>query len=131
VTGSGWHLVNNAGWRILVVDDDLLVRQVMVDALQDVGFEVLEASGGAEACRIVDDPDNVALIVTDLNMPDFDGIAVANWARLYHPNIPVLFVSGRPDLLMPLAGPCCFLAKPFSMEQLTKTVGELLDQPWN
>jgi CheY-like chemotaxis protein len=119
----------SAGGRVLVADDDPLVRQVMVDTLEDAGFEVLEASGGAEACRLVEDPDNVALIVTDLNMPDVDGIAVAHWSRTHHPNVPVLFVSGRPDLLTSLAIPYRYLAKPFSIRQLAETVSELLDQP--
>jgi DNA-binding response OmpR family regulator len=98
-------------------------------SLEDAGFEILEASGGAEACRLVEDPDNVRLIITDLNMPDVDGIAVAHWARRHHPEVPVLFVSGRPDLLASLVIPYCYLAKPFSIAQLTKAVGELLGKP--
>jgi CheY-like chemotaxis protein len=121
--------MQTAAERILVVDDDPLVLQIMLETLEYAGFEVLAASGGAEACRLVESPDHVALIVTDLNMSDVNGIAVAQWSRTYHPDIHVLFVSGRPDLLTPLAVPYRYLAKPFTVRQLTETVSELLDQP--
>ena len=119
--------MHGASLRILIADDDPLVRMIMVTALQDAGFEVLEASDGAEACQLAENPDNVALIITDLNMPNADGIAVANWARRHHPNMPVLFVSGRPDLLKALPQPYRYLSKPFSVEQLAKTVDQLLN----
>lgn len=121
--------MSDAGLRVLVADDDALVRMIMAETLRDAGFDVVEASGGAEACRLVEDPDHVALIVTDLNMPDFDGVAVANWARMHHPAVPILFVSGRPDLMQSVADPYHYLAKPFSMGQLAQAVGALLNQP--
>jgi DNA-binding NtrC family response regulator len=121
--------MRTAAERILVVDNDPLVLQIMLETLEYAGFEVLAASGGTEACRLVERPDHVALIVTELNIPDVNGIAVAQWAETYHPNVHVLFVSGRPDLLTPLAVPYRYLAKPFTVRQLTETVSEMLVQP--
>jgi DNA-binding response OmpR family regulator len=120
--------MDKAGRRILVADDDPTVRMLMVQTLEDAGFEILEASGGFEACSLMNDPDHVDLVVTDLNMPGADGIAVAEWSRGRHPDVPVLFVSGRPDLLGAFAFPWGYLAKPFKMEELTSKVVELLSR---
>ena len=113
--------------RVLVVDDDDLVRGLMAGTLEDAGLDVLEACNGEEACQLLNDPDSIALIVTDLHMPRMDGLALVKWARLRHPALPVLFVSGRPDLLGPVAGRHRYLAKPFSINQLEKVVDEMLD----
>ena len=112
--------------RVLIADDDPLVRMIMVDTLGDAGFDILEATNGIEACRLLDDPDNIDLVVTDLNMPGSDGIEVAKCARTHHPKVPVLFVSGRPDLLTSLPFPYRYLAKPFTLQTLAATVRELL-----
>jgi DNA-binding response OmpR family regulator len=121
--------MDNADRRILVADDDPFVRMLMVETLKDAGFNILEASGGAEACRLMDDPDDVDLVVTDLNMPDPDGIAVAEWARERHQHVRILFVSGRPDLLRACGFSWSYLAKPFKMEELASKVVEMLSRP--
>jgi DNA-binding response OmpR family regulator len=82
-----------------VAEDEPLIRMDIVETLADDGFNVLEASEGSEALRLIDDPDHVVLVVTDVNMPGVDGIAVALHARERHPEVPILFVSARPDLL--------------------------------
>ena len=117
--------------RVLVVEDEPLIRFLMVDTLQDAGFDVLEAPSGVEACRLIDNPDQVDLVVTDLNMPEADGIAVARKARARAPDVPVLFVSARSDLLKSLSAPrpYRYLAKPFSMAQFSAAVDELLGPP--
>ena len=97
----------------------------MMDTLEDAGFHILEAANGTEACRLLDDPDDIDLVVTDINVPGSDGIKIARCARAHHPKIPVSFVSGRPDLLTSL--PCYrYLAKPFTLQTLTAIVRELL-----
>jgi CheY-like chemotaxis protein len=86
-------------------------------------------TGGADAFRLMDDADCVSIVVTDYNMPGFDGVDVAKRARARHPAMPVLFISARPDVL---AGadppqPCTVLRKPFTMKALEQAVDEL----WN
>lgn len=98
---------------------------LMVETLEDAGFDILEAAGGMGACHLMDDPDNADLIVTDLNVPDADGIAIAEWlGSVIHPSGPFC-----PDLLRACALPWSYLAKPFSMAQLASRVVELLNQP--
>ena len=117
--------------RVLLVEDEPLIRMLMVDMLEDAGFDILEAESGVDACRLIDDPNHIDLVVTDLNMPEADGVAVAKRARAHTPDVPVLFVSARSDLLNSLSapGPYSYLTKPFSMEQFSAAVNALLAPP--
>ena len=114
--------------KILVAEDEPLIRMDLVEALAEDGFDVLEASDGSEALRLIDNPDHVVLVVTDVNMPGVDGIDVAVRARERHPKIPVLFVSARPDLLSLPRTPRPFshITKPFKMADLIAKVRALL-----
>ena len=116
------------GPKILVAEDEPLIRMDIVETLAIDGFQVLEASDGSEALRLIDDPDHVVLVVTDVNMPGVDGIDVAVRARERHPEIPVLFVSARTDLLSSPRTPRPFghLTKPFKMPDLVQKVRALL-----
>ena len=59
--------------KVLVAEDEPLIRMDIAETLSDDGFHVLEASSGSEALRLIDDPDHVVLVVTDVNMPGADG----------------------------------------------------------
>ena len=113
--------------KALVAEDDPLIRMLMVETLQDAGYDVLEASDGVEAFRLMDDPDSVSLVVTDYHMPGFNGVDVARRARERHPVIPVLFISARVDILAGADAPEPYTAlkKPFTMAELAAAVGKL------
>src|SRR5579859_7458646 len=95
----------------------------------DAGFEIVEAATADEAVVLLRD-ERVGLIVTDINLPGAtDGIALAQAARMQSPNIPVVFISGRPDKLMEarvIGYPSVFLQKPFSFEKLVVTLDHLV-----
>jgi CheY-like chemotaxis protein len=81
---------------LLVVEDDLLVRLTLVDALSDGGFEVVEAADAKEALTLVCDRDDIAAMLTDINLPGgSDGFALARAARVIRPHLPVVYASGR------------------------------------
>jgi two-component system, response regulator PdtaR len=81
---------------LLVVEDDFLVRLTLVDALSDGGFEVLEAADAKEALTLVCDRDDIAAMLTDINLPGgSDGFALARAARVIRPALPVVYASGR------------------------------------
>ncbi len=107
-----------------------MVRMLLVDTLESAGYDVLAARGGGEAIALIDDPDHVDLVVTDLNMPGHDGVDVAVKAQLNRPDMPVLYVTGRPDLLATRqpTGVYRLLGKPFSPGKLVAIVSEMLDQ---
>ena len=114
--------------RILVVDDEHIVREVVVETVTDEGHDVLEAPCGDTALRLLDDPDNIAALVTELHMPGMPGIELAIRAREKHPDLPILFLSGRLDVLVASNPPKPFsgLQKPFLLDYLREAVARLL-----
>jgi DNA-binding response OmpR family regulator len=115
--------------RVLVVDDEPAIRSLLAAALEDDGFVVFEAPSGMEASKLMEDPDHVDLVVTDLNMTD--GVNVAICARTFSPDVPVLFIGTHADQLaaLPIPRPCGVLREPFGLEEFSKAVGRLIDPP--
>jgi len=109
---------------ILIVEDEVLIRIIAADALEDSGFTVLEASDAAEALRILARHDEVAVLFTDINMPgDMDGLALARHVASERPEIKVVVTSGKQWLdatSLPDAG--VFLPKPYRASQLTAAI---------
>ena len=106
----------------LVVDDDALVRESVVAVLEELCDEVYEASDGLEGLEILEHHPDICLIVTDITMPRLDGVGFARQARREHPDLKVLFVSGRQH---PPASER-FLTKPFPRLALISAVQHLL-----
>ena len=120
-----------ASHRILVVDDSATIRAFIVSTLEDAGFEALTAKSGFEALKVLA-KDHFDLIITDINMPDINGLELVRFVRLKssHPKTPLLIVStdGRErdrDRGLQL-GANAYLVKPFAPESLLKTANALL-----
>jgi CheY-like chemotaxis protein len=107
----------------MVVDDDALVRESVAEVLEDVCDHVYRASDGVEGLEVLRQHPDISVIVTDIAMPRLDGVAFACQARLLHPDLKVLFLSGmqRPPASEE------FLAKPFPVSALVSAVQHLLD----
>jgi signal transduction histidine kinase len=126
----GPGLADAQGERLLLVDDNSLVREALADMLRAGGYTVLEAPDGHAALQVAQGevPD---LVVTDIVMPGMSGRDLARLLRERHPRLRVLFVSGYADQALPvgeeLGAGAGFLAKPASMESLLRKVRELLD----
>lgn len=117
--------------RILLVEDEFLIRLIMAEELAEAGFEVREAESGDEASALIAEaPDAFSLLVTDIHMPgSLDGIAVARLLRARRPGIPVIYISGRPGVLTPLGrlgDNEILVAKPFAPSELLAVVRRLL-----
>ncbi|HET8623550.1 MAG TPA: response regulator [Gemmatimonadales bacterium] len=117
---------------VLIVDDEAAVRRVLARQLADRGYDVLEASGGAEALEMMRDRGgDVALVVSDVAMPDMSGTELAKRARGADPMLPFIFVSGQPrETLVEYGDPASqgvLLEKPFSADVLTAAVRTTLD----
>jgi two-component system NtrC family sensor kinase len=117
--------------RVLVVDDEPGIAELMQDLLQAHGHAVTTAASGAEALRCLQ-ADSYDLIVSDLRMPDIDGAALWRAVQSQHPALArrMLFVTG--DTLSPAAARfvedsgCPSLDKPFSRRDLMLRVDGLL-----
>jgi CheY-like chemotaxis protein len=114
--------------RILIVDDEPSVRDVMAAVLIDAGYSVQTAADGQIALAVIDDasPD---LIITDVMMPHLDGWALLDHARERNPALPVILMSAgdwiRARRMMPMPDHAVFLAKPFAIEDLLALVVRL------
>ncbi|QBF26525.1 response regulator [Pseudomonas tructae] len=113
---------------LLVVEDDDIVRMLIVEVLQELDYEVLEAANAQQALTILQDSQQpLALMMTDVGLPDMDGKALAAKARELRPELPVLFASGYNQSL-DLPPGMQQIAKPFSIDQLRDKVQDVLEQ---
>jgi len=116
--------------RILVVDDDPSVREVIRAMLESVGFSVQVAVNGRDAVSMLGSA-TYDLIMTDLVMPEQEGIATIKQIRQSHPNLKVIAMSGAfgGDYLRIAGylGAHGTLAKPLKIETLLSTIHNVLD----
>ena len=80
--------------RVLVVDDENLVREMLAQTLENAGFTVLLAADGTEALALLTAGEVVDVLVTDLSMPGIDGLAVIRTAQERHPDLPAVLLTG-------------------------------------
>lgn len=118
--------------RILVIDDDNEVRRGVVRMLEHMGHDVVQAADGRQAMVLfeADPPD---LVITDINMPEMDGIEVINQLRQMKAGVPIIAMSGGgrmpKEILLSsagLLGAVGTLEKPFLLADLTSAVEEAL-----
>ena len=89
---------NAAAPRVLIVEDEVLVRMFAVDALEDAGFQVDQAATGAEALALLAKLKNeISAVVIDLGLPDRPGDEVATQVRAIRGDVPILIASGRSE----------------------------------
>ncbi|HEX8593976.1 MAG TPA: response regulator [Pseudomonas sp.] len=112
---------------ILVVEDDAIVRMLIVDVLEELEYSVLEAADGQEALAFLgNDAQTISLLMTDQGLPDMTGTVLADKARLLRPILPVLFASGYAENIEVPSGMHC-IGKPFSIDQLRDKVKSILE----
>ena len=111
---------------VLVVEDEPAVRQFSVDALTELGYRVLEADGAASALRLLDGHGEIALLFTDVVMPDVNGAKLAEEARRRRPDLKVLFTTGYTRNAVVHNGVLDpgveLIGKPFTLEELAAKV---------
>jgi PAS domain S-box-containing protein len=122
--------VRGSGETVLVVEDEVSVREFGSDVLRTLGYNVITAENGNDALRRFQENPGITLIVTDVVMPDMGGAELARRLRISAPHVRVLFTSGytfdalgQNDLLGPNA---TFLMKPYGTAQLGTAVRDLL-----
>lgn len=126
----GWSSSNtkhgHGGYmKILVVEDETAIRTMMVSALKRGGYNIVEAQDGAEALRLLGDGLALDALITDIRMPGADGWAVARAYRERYPDLPVLYVTGQADDMLPVPGGV-LVGKPFRMSQVLPVLSRLI-----
>ena len=121
--------------HILVIDDDPVLRRVVTLALEAAGHSVLRCENGRKAVAFLE-RDHADLLVTDIVMPEMDGVETVRAVRHLDPDLPILAISGGgsfdPKDYLGLAqafGATAVLPKPFRPAELVDLVSRLLAQP--
>ncbi len=83
--------------RVMVVDDDDMVREMLARELEELGFKVIQASDGLSALAHLDSGEAVDLLVTDLSMPGMNGMVLTHEARRRRSSLPVMLLTGYAD----------------------------------
>jgi CheY-like chemotaxis protein len=117
--------------RIVLADDDATVRELARRALESDGHSVIVAADGVDALAVIEaqqsKPD---LLITDIDMPQLDGIALAQQALARLPHLAIILMSGYAEQLDRLASlkatRMASISKPFTLEQFRQTVRSVL-----
>jgi CheY-like chemotaxis protein len=117
-----------AGERILIVEDEFLIRATLVEVLEDEGYEVVAAESGEEAMDLVRADGGIALMMTDMHLAGaMDGVTLAAAVRGIRGSLPVLFMTGRPDRVPALnAETEAMVSKPYTSAEITAAIARLL-----
>jgi DNA-binding NtrC family response regulator len=123
-----------ASGRIMVVDDDAGIRRSLHTLLSRAGYEVVQAVDGSEAVRLWRES-RADLVITDLHMPNKDGIQTIVELLTHSPGVPIIAMSGggqtkRLDLLgnLTLLGTVLTIEKPFTLGEMMSVVSRALKQ---
>jgi len=113
---------------VLLVEDELLVRMLGADILEDAGFEVVEAMNGEEAVTVLEARPDVQVLLTDVDMPgSIDGFELARHTSTHRPDIAILIVSGK---VRPGPGEMpegsLFVPKPYQPAALVQQIHQML-----
>ncbi len=117
--------------RILVVDDEEPIREIVASMLGTAGYACQQAASGMEALAVLTSGEEFELMLSDLMMADLDGIGLLERTKEKYPDMPVVMVTAVHDISVALAairnGAYDYLLKPFEREQLLNTVSRALE----
>jgi CheY-like chemotaxis protein len=122
------HKNGQASRRLLVVDDDAHIRQLITTIAEEEGYAVVALGDGREAYRRLMSDANFGAVILDMMMPNLKGLDIARHMRTERRlmRIPVLMITGGDELSLMAdsfaAGATAFLPKPFTPEQLQSTL---------
>jgi len=117
---------------VLVIEDEAVVRGLIVEVLCELGYRALEAADGPSGLAILESKRRIDLLITDIGLPGLNGRQVADAARELRPNFKVMFMTGyaetaaiAPGFLEP---GMTMITKPFAMETLALRIREILEE---
>ena len=126
----GLHTKDTPGrGRILIVDDEDMVRKVLRLTLTEAGYDVVEAEHGGKGIEVIGSDDNslmVDVIICDIRMPKINGLEAIAFFRQQYPSVPILVLTGFPDTQMATnlihEGVFDYLVKPMDDDRLLASV---------
>ena len=121
----------NTGETVLVVEDEPVVRGLIVEILNDLGYHAIEAHDGPSGVDVLKSNRRIDLLITDIGLPGLNGRQVAEAGRKFRPGLKVLFMTGYAENAALAAGflepGMAMVTKPFAMEVLTARIREIIE----
>jgi CheY-like chemotaxis protein len=118
--------------RVLLVEDEVLISDMVADALEEQGFAVHVVANAADALRHIESGAGVDVLFTDIHLPGgMDGSALAARVRQLRPDLPIVYASGRwnPSATETLVSRSIFLPKPYDPRDAGALMMRLVSQP--
>jgi signal transduction histidine kinase/CheY-like chemotaxis protein len=124
---------SETGEIVLVVEDEAVVRGLIVEELKELGYVPIEAVDGAKGLEILRSSRRIDLLVTDIGLPGLNGRQVADAARALRPGLKVLFMTGYAENAALASGflepGMAMITKPFAMEALATRIRGMIEAP--
>jgi PAS domain S-box-containing protein len=115
---------------VLVVEDEAIVRQLVVEVLEDLGHRVIEAGDGPSGLKILQSHEPIALLITDVGLPGMNGRQLADAGRERRPGLKVMFITGYAESAMLSSGRLdpgmAVVTKPFAVAALEDHIRQIL-----
>ncbi len=116
-----------APWKILVVEDEVLIRLMIADVLMQAGFQVIQAASADEALKVLHSSVEIDVIVTDVRMPgSLNGLELASRVRTNWPALKIVIVSGECPAALTGVSADALIGKPFHPRDVVNRVKQLL-----
>ncbi len=113
--------------RLLLVEDEFLIRLTLSEVLSEDGFEVVEAEDANAALARLGEEGGFDAMLTDIQLPGpVDGRALARHARATRPDLPIIFMSGRPEASISANPLDTYINKPYSPAAVSATLRRIL-----
>jgi PAS domain S-box-containing protein len=129
---SGSALPAGSGEVVLVVEDEPVVRGLIVEVVADLGYVVLEAADGVSGLALLQSRRRIDLLVTDVGLPGLNGRQMADEARLLRPGLKVIFMTGYAENALSPQGflepGMALITKPFSMDVLAAKIRTTMEE---
>lgn len=110
--------------RILLCEDEQLIRMLLADTLSQKGHCVVEASSARAALQ--HDLDSIDVLITDIGLPDGSGVDLAHAARIRRPDLPIIYATGHVDHGLMLDAHSAAVIKPYGAEQLFEAMERVI-----
>jgi CheY-like chemotaxis protein len=115
---------------VLIVEDEPVIRDLIVEVLQDLGYRALEAADGPSGLKILQSRKRIDLLVTDVGLPGLNGRQLADHARERRPDLKVLFITGYAENATLANGfldrGMEMITKPFAVEALATKIRSMI-----
>jgi PAS domain S-box-containing protein len=120
-----------SGATVLVLEDEIIVRGIVTEVLEDLGYQAIEAGTGPAGLEILQSPRRIDLLVTDIGLPGLNGRQVAEAARLLRPELKILFMTGYAETAAMADGflepGMQMITKPFAIDGLASRIKSIIE----